>query len=326
VGDESFHGHSFPHFILPRSLPAGQWKRVGTEHKRLRFPEPDVCGIPARPNWVRKIVYNTCHTANTKLPRTSGIDDMDKILALPIWVLNLKQDRDRLRFMRRQFLRLHLPFTIIEAVDGARLTREELGMYSKDRAIEYSNRELSPGEIATSLSHARMWERMLRDNLKEVLIFEDDVLIAEALVDILRNRHRLPKDWELINFSTDTPQAPFGEFLTDIYRASHHKDWADRASAYLLNPKGARKLLAYVYPIGHTADGLTWRTDITGLVSYGVYPRVVILSDLESSIWKKGEIPKRSFLNRKGAELMAIIKSIARFFGLTQLFKKITGR
>ena len=245
---------------------------------------------------------------------------------LPIWVLNLKQDTHRLRFMRRQFRRLNLPFTVIQAVDGARLTREELERYSKDRAVQYSKRELSPGEIATSLSHARMWERMLRENLNEVLIFEDDVLIAEALVDILRNRHRFPKDWEFINFSTDAPQAPFGQFITDIYRASHHREWADRASAYLLNPKGARKLLAHVYPIGHTADGLTWRTDITGLVSYGVYPRVVILSDLDSSIWTKGEIPKRSFLSRKGVEFAAIVKSISRFFGITQLYKKISGR
>lgn len=245
---------------------------------------------------------------------------------LPIWVLNLEQDSLRLRFMRRQLRHLNLPFSVIRAVDGARLTRDELELYSKDRSFQYSKRELSPGEIATSLSHARMWERMLRENLKQVLIFEDDVLIAEALVDILRHRDRFPKDWEFINFSTDAPQAPFGDFLTDIYRASRHKDWADRASAYLLNPKGARKLLEHAYPIGHTADGLTWRTDITGLVSYGVYPRVVILSDLDSSIWTKGEIPKRSFLSRKGGELIGIIKSIFRFFGITQLFKKIAGQ
>ncbi|MGB7537541.1 MAG: glycosyltransferase family 25 protein [Anaerolineales bacterium] len=251
---------------------------------------------------------------------------MQKNLDLPIWVLNLKQDTHRLQFMRRQLRGLKLPFTVIEAVDGSLLTPAELGLYSKDRAAQYSKRELSPGEIATSLSHAGMWERLLREKLKEVLIFEDDVLIAGALVDILRSRNRFPKDWEFINFSTDAPQEPFGPFITDIYRASRHKEWADRASAYLINPAGARKLLARVYPIGHTADGLTWRTDITGLVSYGVYPRVVILSGLESSIWKKGDIPKRSFVSRKGAEFAAILKMISRFFGITQIYKKISGR
>jgi hypothetical protein len=65
---------------------------------------------------------------------------------------------------------------------------------------------------------------MLRENLKEVLIFEDDVLIAEALVDVLRNRHKFPQDWEFNNFSIDVPPAPFGGFLTDFYRASHHRN------------------------------------------------------------------------------------------------------
>jgi hypothetical protein len=69
----------------------------------------------------------------------------------PIWVLNLKQDTNRLRFMRRQLRRLNLPFTVIQAVDGVRLTREELKRYSKERAVQYSIRELSPGEITTSL-------------------------------------------------------------------------------------------------------------------------------------------------------------------------------
>jgi GR25 family glycosyltransferase involved in LPS biosynthesis len=248
---------------------------------------------------------------------------MKKKLNLPIWVLNLKQDKHRLQFMRRQLRNLHLDFQVMEAVDGACLTQDELSLYSKERAVQYSKRELSPGEIATSISHARMWERLLRENLKEVLIFEDDVLIADVLIEILYQRRNLPRDWELINFSTDAPQEPFGKFITGIYRASRHKELADRASAYLLNPKGAKKLLADVYPIGHTADGLTWRTDITGLVSYGIYPRVVILSDLDSSIWKKGGIPRRGFLSRKAAEFMAIVKSIFRFFGITQLFKKI---
>ena len=130
---------------------------------------------------------------------------MEKKLDLPVWVLNLKQDTRRLQFMRRQLRGLNLPFTVIPAVDGSFLTPEEWGLYSKDRAVQYSKRELSPGEIATSLSHARMWERMLSEKRKEVLIFEDDVLIAGALVEILRNRNRFPKDWEFINFSTDAP-------------------------------------------------------------------------------------------------------------------------
>jgi glycosyl transferase family 25 len=170
-----------------------------------------------------------------------------------------------------------------------------------------------------------MWERIVRENIKEVLIFEDDVLIGGALPAILAHRNRLPVDWELVNFSTDAPQEPFGRFLTDIYRASRHKDWADRASAYLLTTRGAKKLLDHAYPIGHTADGLTWRTDLTGVVSYGVYPRVVILSDMDSSIWATGEIRQPGFAERKYKEFIHLLKTILRFFGISQLAKSLRG-
>jgi glycosyl transferase family 25 len=245
--------------------------------------------------------------------------------SLPIWVLNLKKDRHRLRFISKQLRALGLDFTVVEALDGAFLSPEDWMRYSRERALQFSGRELTPGEVGCALSHARMWERMVREGLKELLIFEDDVWIGRALPDILRHRSRLPKDWELVNFSTDAPQEPFGDFLTDIYRASRHKELPDRASAYLLNTKGAKKLLGHVYPIGHTADGLTWRTDITGVISYGVYPRVVILSDLDSSIWARGEIRKPGFAVRKYREFIFMLKTILRFFGIPQSAKKIRG-
>jgi glycosyl transferase family 25 len=251
---------------------------------------------------------------------------MAKKSPLPVWVLNLKQDKHRLRFMQRQLRNLRLEFTVVKAVNGNLLTSEEWNRYSKKKAIRVSGRELTPGEVGCALSHARMWERMDRENLREVLILEDDVLISEALPRILAKRSRLPKDWEMVNFSTDAPQEPFGRFLTDIYRASRHKDWADRSSAYLLRLRGARKLLQHVYPIGHTADGLTWRTDITGLVSYGIYPRVVILSELDSSIWSEGGIRPPGFATRKYREFLAMGRATAVFFGMAPLIRKIRNR
>jgi glycosyl transferase family 25 len=248
---------------------------------------------------------------------------MDKKQGLPIWVLNLKQDALRLAFMSKQLNALGLPFAVVEALDGNLLTEADWKRYSKDRARKFSGRELVRGEVGCALSHARMWERIVRENLPEVMIFEDDVHIAAAFPALLERRERLPADWELINFSTNAAQEPFGDFIFDIYRASRHKDPPNLTSAYLLNTRGARKLLDHTYPIGHTADGLTWRTDITGVVSYGIYPRLVVLADLGSSIWSRGEIKRRGFFARKADEFFLIVKMVLRFFGVTQLLRKI---
>lgn len=205
---------------------------------------------------------------------------------LPVWVLNLQRSKDRRFFMEEQLKKFNLDYEIIRAVDGRNISPDDLKRYSKEEAIKCAGRELCRGEIACALSHAKMWERIIAENLDEVLIFEDDILIGEMLVRILNYRHNFPADWELINFMTSAKQIPFGAPIFDIYRACRFEVYANGACAYLINRAGAEKLTTHVYPIRWAADGLTGRTYITDLISYGVDPRVSALSDFESDIWK----------------------------------------
>ena len=205
---------------------------------------------------------------------------------LPIWVLNLERSEQRRYFMAEQLKRLKLKFEFIRAVEGRSIKESDLQRYCKKDAIKCAGRALSPGEIGCALSHAKMWGRIVAENLNEVLILEDDVVIGETLIRILDVHHKFPADWELINFMTSAKQIPFGAPIYDVYRACRFEGYANGACAYLLNRAGAKKLLSHVYPIRWAADGTTGRTYITGLVSYGVDPRVVALSNFESDIWK----------------------------------------
>lgn len=205
---------------------------------------------------------------------------------LPIWVLNLERSKDRWYFMEEQLRRLNLKFEITRAVDGRNITENDLKHYSRKDAMKCAGRELSPGEIGCALSHARMWERIIAENLNEVLILEDDVIIGEMLIRILDCRHKFPADWEFMNFMTSAKQIPLDVSIYDIYRACRFEGYANGACAYLIDRAGAKKLLSHVYPIRWAADGLTGRTYITGLISYGVDPKVAALSNFESDIWK----------------------------------------
>ena len=173
------------------------------------------------------------------------------------------------------------------------------------------------------MSHAKIWELIIKEKLEEVLVLEDDVKIGRSLLGILENRCKLPTDCEFVNFSTDAPQEPFGEFIADIYRVSRHREFANGCSAYLITRKGAEKLLSKVFPIRWPADSLTGRTYITGLISYGIYPRVAVLGDFESSIWGNTSIPKPHFKTRKYNELRQAIKPIAILFGFYDLLKRV---
>jgi glycosyl transferase, family 25 len=204
---------------------------------------------------------------------------------LPIWILNMERSIERRAFMEEQFSRLNLEYEIIAAVDGLKLTNNELSRYSKKDAMRCSERELSPGEIGCVLSHARMWQRIVDEDLKQVLIFEDDVLIGEMLIRILDDLCKLPPDWEFINFVTDAGKVTFGDPICDIHRVCNFNYYPNRLGAYLINKSGAQKLLKEVYPVRWTADGLTGFSYITGLVTYGIEPEVVALRKCNSDIY-----------------------------------------
>ncbi|MEM7132763.1 MAG: glycosyltransferase family 25 protein [Chloroflexota bacterium] len=209
---------------------------------------------------------------------------------IPIWVLNLERDTDRRLFMEQQLTERGVDFELIKAVDKETLTQEELSLYSKQAALNCTGRELSRGEIGCALSHAKMWQRMVDEQIPEVLILEDDVRVSRGLCQVLANRHLFPQEVEFINFSTASPQSPFGDYISEIYRLSEHQTDANMTSAYWITLDGAQKLLNGAYPIRWPADALTGRTYITDLVSLGVYPRVALPSDdLESSIWKNDQ-------------------------------------
>jgi glycosyl transferase family 25 len=191
--------------------------------------------------------------------------------------------------MEKQLTELGWHFEIVQAVDGNCLTTEERKAYSAWQAIKTVKRTLTPGEIGCALSHAKFWVRMVAENIEEALILEDDVVLTPDLMRVLERRHQLPADWELINFKTDVAKFPFGSPIYTNYRVCHFQDDANRTCAYFINHKGAKKLCTHVYPIRLAADGLTGRTSITKLVSYGVDPDLVTLADFPSMIKRPGK-------------------------------------
>lgn len=159
--------------------------------------------------------------------------------------------------MQQQFGSMNLPYRIMNASDGTKLSQEELQKYSKRHAFKYKGRELSKGEIGCALTHAKMYHQMLDDNFDEVLILEDDIVITQDLLTVLLQRRKFPPDWEAVNFANTWAKAiPWGEPVCKDYRICKFKSMANRTSAYLINRQGAEKLIDHLYPIRLPAETL----------------------------------------------------------------------
>ena len=235
---------------------------------------------------------------------------------IPVWIINLKRDTDKLSFMQTQMQRLGIDYQVIEAIDGRSLGEDQKAPYSRSIALRDFGRELTAGEIGCALTHIRIWNLMVEKDIEELLILEDDVHLGIGLIEVLKHRDRLPSDYQHINFSTNARQIPFGEYVADIYRASKHAERPYLTSAYLLTKAGAIKLINLVSPLYMPIDNFITITDIK---SYGIFPRVAVLAESPSSIGRRTDnMPKVTFGQKKWRQFKEVLKSVAIFFGATE--------
>ena len=222
-----------------------------------------------------------------------------QIKGCKILVLNLARSPDRSARMEKSLSKLNVAYEFADATDGNALSADDYAKYSEPLANKVSGRPLSKGEIGCSLSHLKLYERLLESKDECYLILEDDVDIGIMLLEALKQREHFPHDWVFINFMTDKKGVAFGEPIFDIYRMTRFPGRVNRTSVNLVNRKGAKKLLSFAYPIRLPADGLTGRIEMTGLICYGVQPPLAVLHDVETTILNRTDANWRYRWNKR---------------------------
>lgn len=104
---------------------------------------------------------------------------------------------------------------------------------------------MTMGEVGCFLSHYLIWEEMVKHNLKEVLILEDDIkfepYFRERALYII-NQARQIDGWDLIYFGRKRLQESNEELLpgSDVLVKVGYSYWT---LGYLITLEGAKKLL-----------------------------------------------------------------------------------
>jgi glycosyl transferase family 25 len=96
------------------------------------------------------------------------------------FIISLPKDTHRRAHLERQLRKTDIPFSVIEAVNGAALPAGELAVaYDRRKAVRLFNRELSKGEIGCALSHLAVYRKMVAEDIPCALILEDDASILD---------------------------------------------------------------------------------------------------------------------------------------------------
>jgi glycosyl transferase, family 25 len=120
-----------------------------------------------------------------------------------IIVISLRRATERHARLRERLAGLN--YEIHWGTDAAEMDLAELersGAFSEARArrVHRNGKLMAPGHLGCSFSHRGVWEAVVRNGWKRVLIFEDDVLPRpEARSDLVATAlGELPEDWDLV--------------------------------------------------------------------------------------------------------------------------------
>ena len=91
------------------------------------------------------------------------LDMIDKI-----YLINMKEDKNRLDIINKKFSKLNLNYQLIEGVNGKNIYNEYKDLTS-----------ISPGQLGCLLSHINILKDAEKNNYENILIFEDDILFLK---------------------------------------------------------------------------------------------------------------------------------------------------
>jgi len=218
---------------------------------------------------------------------------------LPIYVISLRDAKERQKSIQAQAEILGLEFEFFEAVDGRNgFTKAQEQGFDREKAWEKHKRILSDREIACAMSHALLYKKIAKSNHVEgAIIFEDDVALSFDFAELLASKalERSKEDF-IIFYHKRCFTFPWtvSNFFKR-YNLCKPVLSASNAVGYFVSQKGAAAIYKNSWPICCVAD---WGFDIRKIGARMVTPRIVSHQDPENLPSTIGKRVGRPLLNR----------------------------
>lgn len=202
-----------------------------------------------------------------------------------IFIISLK-DSPRRETIARRLNGLSLEFEFFDAVYGKALTDVELGKIDFDFYPQHCNakKPLTLGEIGCAMSHIQLYEHLVKHDIQQAIILEDDAIMPIEFEKIVLDAlSRLSTKYDILFLDHGKAKIyPFPRNLVERYRLAKYRRPSKtsnrtiiKTTGYILTWAGAKKLLDYAYPVRMPSDFLTGRLQLTKLKAYGIEPACI---------------------------------------------------
>jgi glycosyl transferase family 25 len=173
---------------------------------------------------------------------------------LPILLINLNESKGRLENSRQELAKFGLSFERLEAVDGRKMSKDELDKISPwDKSAFF--KPLSPGEVGCYLSHVAAAEKIVRENWSHALVFEDDFRLTPYFLEVIHLAVKeAPKGFHIIKLQGSVRGGEVMVNLNKDYKIMRHRCAPTQNVAHLWSLDGAKAFLNIAYPLRRPVD------------------------------------------------------------------------
>jgi len=138
---------------------------------------------------------------------------------------------------------------------------------------------LSRGKLAVSMSHLRLWKRIVKEHIPLARILEDDVKVLDGFPETLACiLSEVPEDHHFVYLYSHPrhchPNRPDNHLPGKQYVMGY--SYTCSRLAYVVNTEGARRLIAYFRTLFDHGDVMINRAIESGLLHRYMSPKVLV--------------------------------------------------
>ncbi len=209
---------------------------------------------------------------------------MQENRCMKIFVISLKDSKDRRKKIESQMKKLKLNFEFFDAIDGRKvLPKKYESMVDRKLAQRRLGKEISDGEIACSLSHALVYKKIIAEKIKNAIILEDDCIFGDDFAEMVKNKLCENSGKDFIYLYHLYARAMYGsknKFFKQYNMVKLAKT-PNGAVGYYLTLETVQKILEQALPISYVSD---WGVNINNITNtVAITPRIVTHPKIDNS-------------------------------------------
>jgi glycosyl transferase family 25 len=175
-----------------------------------------------------------------------------------IYIINLDTSIDRLQHVSRNFGYYNIEFNRFAAINGKNISEKER---NENTSILCRTILCNYAEIGCALSHIELWRKMIREKIEYMIILEDDVVIDELFVKVIKiieNLNSFSFDFLSLYSENKFGKQKIYHLIDDIF--IEKPLFALSMASYIISNKGAKRLLNLIPKINFPIDfEIAWK-------------------------------------------------------------------